>query len=123
MSISDTHENQVLNKTFRGTDYTFSTWFVSLHTSNPGEAGTAGEVGTRMTATFDAASAGTTKNSAAVTFTGLASGTITHVAIWNTATASGAGTLIWYGTATTSVAIGSGGTVQIAAGSLIISLD
>ena len=126
MSIGDIAENAILNKVFRNTDFTYSVWYVSLHTGNPTETGgtlemTGGSY-TRQTATFDAPSAGTTKNSGVITFV-VASGTLTHVSIWNTLLASGSGTMLWYGTLANAKVAAAGDTLQFAAGSLVIQLD
>lgn len=69
-------------------------WEVSLHTGDPGAAGTANEVGggvgyARRPATFTAAAAGAATNTATITFgpaSGAGFGTVTFAAVWDTGT-------------------------------------
>lgn len=126
MSASNYAENFLLDTMFRtGTTTRPSSWTVSLHTADPGEAGTTAEVSgggySRASVTFNVAASGSTANSGTVTFpTSSASwGTITHVGIWDNA-----GNHLWSGPHNPATqAIPSGSTYTIAAGQLTISFD
>lgn len=125
-------ELQLLNHALGTTTYTRPTAvYVGLFTSDPGEAGSfTGEVGisgtayARQQATFGAAANGSATTSATITFpTATANwGTITHIAICDSAT-RGAGNVLFYGPVTTAKIIETGDTFQITAGNLTVSLD
>lgn len=126
MSASNYAENVILDSLFRtGTTTRPSSWTVSLHTADPGEAGTTAEVSggsyARAAATFNAAASGSTANTSTITFvTSTASwGTITHVGIWDNS-----GNHLWSGphNPTTQV-IPSGSTYTMAAGQLTVTVD
>jgi hypothetical protein len=103
-----------------------TTWYVSLHTADPGESGLGAEVSggsyARVAVTFNAPSAGATANSGVVTFpTATASwGTVVSTAIWDSLTG---GNMLKYGALTTSVAIGTGTTYTFAAGNIASATD
>ena len=106
--------------------------YVALFTVDPGEAGvftneitTAGSTGyARKVVTFSGAASGAAASSATVTFdTATANwGTITHLAVTDSATA-GAGNILFSGAVTTSKVIETGDTFQITAGNLTVSMD
>jgi hypothetical protein len=111
-----------------------TSWFIGLHTGDPGESGTANEVGDlysyqRTAVTFDAASQPSTgltfcDNSATVTFptaSGGNWGTITHISIKASQT-YGTTTSYFKGALTASKTVNDGDTFQIQAGQLVISL-
>lgn len=111
-----------------------TTWYIALHTGDPGEAGTSNEVSNsnayaRTSVTFGAAeqpSSGITfcDNSATVTFptaSGGNWGTISHISIKTSATYGGGNTL-FKGQLTSSKIVNDGDTFQIQAGQLTISL-
>lgn len=111
-----------------------TSWYIALHTGDPGESGTSSEVSdanayARTAVTFDAASqpsSGFTfcDNSATVTFptaNGGNWGTITHISIKTSAT-YGAGETLFKGALTASKVVNDGDTFQIQAGQLVISL-
>ena len=126
-------ENKVLDHVLKNTQYTQpSALYVGLFTNTSGNAATNLEAGTitdevsggsygRQTATFAAASNGSSATSATITFpTASASwGTITHVAVMDAATS---GNVLFWGAVTTSKTIDSGDTFQITSGNLTISL-
>lgn len=105
-----------------------TTWFVSLHTADPGETGATGEVGAgvgyaRQSATFTEDTNGLVDNDAIITFgpnTTTNWGTITHVAVWD---AVSSGNCLAKGALSASVVININDSLQIAAGALDISLD
>jgi len=111
-----------------------TSWFIGLHTGDPGESGTANEVANlysyaRTAVTFDAAASPSTgltfcDNSATVTFptaSGGNFGTITHISIKASATYATT-TSYFKGALTTSKTVNDGDTFQIQAGQLVISL-
>lgn len=111
-----------------------TSWFIGLHTGDPGESGTANEVANlysyaRTAVTFDAAAQPSTgltfcDNSATVTFptaSGGNFGTITHISIKASATYATT-TSYFKGALTTSKVVNDGDTFQIQAGQLVISL-
>lgn len=136
-AASDYLENKLLDHSLRyGTaPYTgASTVYIGLFTSDDSTGATAAnlEAGTltnevsgngysRQSATFDAASGGSSSNSGNITFTASGGnwGTITHVAVMD---ASTTGNVLFYGALTTSKTIEDGDSFQIATGNLTISL-
>jgi hypothetical protein len=111
-----------------------TTWYVALHTGDPGEAGTANEVANlysyaRTAITFGAAQQPSTgftycTNSGTVTFptaSGGAFGTVSHISIVTSGT-YGSGTVLFKGALTANKTVSDGDTFQIQAQNLTISL-
>lgn len=111
-----------------------TTWYIALHTGDPGESGTANEVANsysyqRTAVSFDPASQPSTgltfcDNSATVTFptaSGGNWGTITHISI-KTSQTYATTTALFKGALTASKTVNDGDTFQIQAGQLVISL-
>lgn len=73
-----------------------------------------------QTVAFTAASAGSTSNTALLSYTSMPACTVTAVEIWDSA---GTPVRLWYGALTASKVLNAGDTFQIAAGSLTCSLD
>ncbi|CAB5225957.1 hypothetical protein UFOVP758_36 [uncultured Caudovirales phage] len=105
--------------------------YVALFTADPDEAGAftneisaTGTGYARKLVTFSGAASGSATSSATVTFdTATANwGTITHLAICDSAT-RGAGNQLFNGPVTTSKIIETGDTFQITAGNLTVSMD
>jgi hypothetical protein len=126
MSISNYAEAKILDHVLRyGTaPWTApSTIYLALHTSDPGEAYTSGEVSggsyARQTITFSAASGGSIAASAAVEFTSMPACTVTHVSLWDSA--SGSTNMLWSGALTSSRAVSAGDSLRIT--SLTVTLD
>lgn len=125
-------EGKILDHVLKVTAYTQPTvLYVALFTADPGEASsftneisTSGSAYSRQSVTFSAASGGTSASSATVTFPAATAswGTITHIAVCDSATA-GAGNQLFYGAVTTSKTIDVGDTFQITSGNLTVSLD
>lgn len=127
--FTDYLENAIINHVFRNTSFTSPTAvYVGLFTTTPtADAGTGGtEVSgggyARQAVTFGAPSAGSTSNSADVTFpTATADwGTINGFGIWD---AASGGNLLAFESLTTPKTIGSGDTARFAAGDLTLSID
>lgn len=125
--LSNYLENKVLDHTLGTTAYTKPTAvYIALFTSDPTEAGTGAEVSgggyARKQATFGAASGGSASNSAEVLFDVASAswGTITHVGIYDAATA---GNLLWHGALSTSKAIASTDQFRLPAGNITVTID
>jgi hypothetical protein len=84
--------------------------YIELHTADPGSAGTTSVASssTRVAATFAAASSGAIALSNSPAFTGNATETISHIAVWSAITS---GTFLWSAALTTPKAINSGDTL------------
>lgn len=111
-----------------------TTWYIALHTGDPGESGTANEVANaynyqRKEVAFDPASQPSTgltfcDNTDTVTFntaTGGNWGVITHISI-KTSQTYATTTALFKGALTASKTVNDGDTFQIQAGQLVISL-
>jgi hypothetical protein len=125
--MSNYLENKLLDHTLKNTTYTpASTIYLALFTSDPGEDKTGTEVSggayARKSPTFATAAAGVSTNNADVLFDVATAnwGTISHVAIFDAATA---GNMLYYGQLTTSKTINTSDQLKIAAGDLSITLD
>jgi hypothetical protein len=135
MSFSNTAETAINTYIFVGTAVSWAAntdLWLALHTSDPGEAGSAVTNEATYTsyarvavdrATGFTVSGATVENAALVQFpisTG-GSNTVTHVSI--VTTSSGAGTIIASGALNASQAISSGNQPQFSAGDLVFTLD
>lgn len=133
---TDSCEVDVLNYLFLNTAPAWignSNLFISLHTSDPGDGGnqSTNEVGYTGYARVAVARSGTgftlvsgsMKNTSPIAFPACTGGsaTATHFGIGTSS--SGAGTLLYVGSLTSSLAISSGITPQFAANGLTISED
>jgi hypothetical protein len=129
--LTDYAENKVLNFILvNTTDQTppgSAGRYLSLHTTDPGDAASATEVSgggyVRKTITFNTASgtSGSTTNSNAPTWT--ASGgswTVTYIGIWD---ASSAGNLLAYGPLTQSRTVADGDTLTFNASSITVTIS
>lgn len=122
--------DKILNHVLRNTAYTSpTTVYLSLHTADPGKAGShanevAGGSYARVAITFGAPAANApyeeTKNSLISFATATGSwGTVTHVGIED---ASTAGNMLFFGPLTASKTVGNGDTFSIPANSLTVDL-
>ena len=146
MSKSNTFETDLLNLIFVNTDIaligdaaglqnsaTAGSLYVSLHTADPGEAGTQATNETAYTNYARVAvartvggwtvSGNTVSNAALVQFAqcGVTGATLTHFGVGTDA--SGAGKLLYSGALTSSLAVSSGIQPQFAAGDLDVTED
>ena len=104
-----------------GTTFTAGTLYVKLHTADPGSAGTtaASAVTTRYQATFSAASAGSMSlSSMGGTWSMTATETISHISLWDNATA---GNFLWSVALTASKSVVSGDTLSLSTLTLALS--
>lgn len=131
-AASDYLENEVLDHVLGQGARTYTSptnLYIGLWTADDGlEAGTltsevSGGSYAREAVAFDAAASGSTSNTSTVTFTTATAnwGTITHVAVMDSATA-GAGNVLFHGAVTSSKTIETGDTFQISAGNLTVTL-
>lgn len=136
MSASNDLENKILDHILGGGDYTrLATVYVSLHTADPGDAGTpqtnectgtnyARVAVTNNATNFPAASSGAKSNGTAINFPTPGSGgwgTATHFGIGNAA--SGAGVLLFSGALAVAKTINQDDVVSFATGDLDITAD
>jgi hypothetical protein len=113
--------NAFLDALCRNISYANATFYVKLHTGDPGSAGANNAAGntTRQQVTFSAASGGSITNSADVVWTSVStSETYSHVSFWS---ASSGGTYLGNDDLASSQAVVAGNNFRIAAGSLTIS--
>lgn len=126
-ALTDYLEAKLLDHTLAGVAFTPPpVHYVSLHTANPGEAGTAtaevvGGGYARALASFSPASGGSSTNSNTLAYPNMNAVTVTHIVVWD---GSGVGANpLYYGQLTAPVAVTAGGTFVINAGGLTVSLD
>ena len=102
-------------------------WYLALYTAAPSDSGGGTEVSgsgySRQSVTFAAAStpAGTTSNTNAPAFTASGGnwGTISHVGIFD---AASAGNLIWHGSMVASKTVNDGDTLEFAIGNIDLTI-
>lgn len=124
-AISDYLENKLLDHSLGTLAYSAPAQvYLALHTATPGEAGSGAEVTggsySRKAIDFGAASGGSASNNAGVSFTGMPAVTVTHIGLWDAATA---GNLLFYGALTSSKTLNSGDTFTVQTGDLTVTLD
>jgi len=136
MSKSNTTENDTLDAILRAVDPAWrsgASRFISLHTADPGEAGTAttsecayGSYA-RQTVTassgFTVASAGSSANTGLIQFPVCSSGSETITFISIVTTTSGAGQILYSGALNASRAVSAGIQPQLSIGALTITED
>ena len=124
--MSDYLETKILDYVLRDTaDWAPATVYLALHTADPAEDGSGAEVSggsyARQACAFDAthATGGNTANTSAESFTGMPACTVSHIGIWDHASA---GNLLFYTDVTASKTVGSGDTISVAAGAVTVTL-
>lgn len=120
--LSNFLENKLLDKSFRATDFTVTTAYVSLHTADPGETGASEVTGgsyARQAGTFGVASARGTDNTGNIDFVSMPAATVTHVGIWD---AVSAGNFLWGGALDASKTTNSGDTFRFNTGELNVTI-
>lgn len=122
-NLCTTGGNQLLDHITGTTSMTSPTnVFVQFHTADPTVTGSVAvaNLSTRSNAgAFAVAAAGTTDNDAAITATGTASETLSHISIW---TLSVAGDALWFGPLTVAKAVVASDSIQFNAGDLDLTL-
>lgn len=120
--LSTTAANGVLDAIFNGTSWnplSSGDPYISLHTGDPGTTGANEVVGgsyARQRPAFNAASAGSAKNTSAVNWTLMPTATITHIGVW---TAVSNGTFIIGGALSVSSSVTAGNTFTLTAEHII----
>jgi len=126
MSISDYLEDKILDLVLRNTTFpAITAVYASLHTGDPGETGTANPLAScpRVAVTFNAAASATSVQAAAISFATSATGTITHIGLWDGSSTATANHL-WSGALTASKVVANvGDTVNAASGSITVTLS
>lgn len=122
--FSDYLENKLVDLTLRGVAYAgVAAPYMSLHSADPGETGAneiAGGSYARKTVAFNAAVVGHTDNAADLTWADMPAVTLTHVGIWD---AASAGNYLYSAILSSPKVIAAGDTFKVAAGDLDIQLD
>jgi len=118
-------ENKLIDHFLGTTTYaSAATIYVGLFTSAPGETGGGTEVSggsyARQSATFSAATNGSTTNNANVDYINMPAASVVSIGIFDAATS---GNMLLYGALTTPKTTDAGDTLRIASGSLTISID
>ena len=114
-------ENSILNLVLRNTTFpAIAAVYVQLHTGDPGETATANPLAScgRFAMTFSAAASATCTNDATGSVVSSASGTISHMSLWD---ATAAGNALLYGALGTAKAVNAGDTVTMASGVLKVN--
>jgi len=104
---------------------TTTTVYAALHTADPGETGTASPLAScpRFSIHFGAAASATSANDASASVIASATGTITHISLWD-GSDTGTANCLWYGALTASKTVANvGDTLNVASGALTVSLD
>ena len=125
-AMSNYLETKVLDYVLRDqADWAPTAVYLALHTADPTDAGSGAECSggsyARQAITFNAAHAtnGTIDNSSDEEFTNMPGCTVTHIGVWDHASA---GNLLFYGAVSASKTVTAGDTISLAAGSLDITL-
>ena len=124
--MSNYLETKILDYVLTNTaDWAPTTVYLALHTADPAEDGSGAEVSggsyARQACAFDAthATGGNTANTSAESFTGMPACTVSHIGIWDHASA---GNLLFYTDVTASKTVASGDTISVAAGAVTVTL-
>jgi len=124
--ISDFLENELLDAVFSQAAYTPTTLYLALHTADPLDDGSGAEVTggsyarQLCTTSFAVAAGGSVSSNADISFTDMPAETVTHVAIWDAATA---GNMLWRATLSASKTTNAGDTFTVSSGNLTFTLD
>jgi hypothetical protein len=125
MSISNYLEGKLLDLVFTNTTFpAITTVYGSLHTADPGETGTGSPLAScaRVAIAFNAAGSATSVNATTVDFVTSATGTITHIALWD-GSATATANCLWYGALTASKNVNAGDTIRLSSAQLAVNLD
>ncbi len=124
--MSNYLETKILDYVLRDTaDWAPATVYLALHTADPAEDGSGAEVSggsyARQACAFDAthATGGNTANTSAESFTGMPACTVSHIGIWDHASA---GNLLFYTAVAANKTVASGDTISVAVGAITVTL-
>lgn len=124
--FSNTYENLILAHLFGGASLAQPTaWYISLHTQDPTDTGTTGEVtggsyARQNCTSWTTATGGALDNNLELNFSGMPATTVTHFGIFS---ASSGGTCIMTGNLLQSKTTLAGETLRLPVGDLDITLD
>ncbi len=121
MSRSVYLRNAILDALGNNTSFAVAQVYVSLHTGDPGLTGANEVIGgsyAREAVSFGAASGGAMENDALVRFDSVPAGTITHLGLWD---AASAGNFLWGGALTASKTQNDGDPFEFASGAIDVS--
>ena len=127
MSISNYLEDAILNYCLLNSTAGFTpiaAVYGSLHTADPGETGTNAPLAScaRQAIVFNAAASATAVNATTVTFACSATGTVSHLGLWD-GSATDTANHLWSGAlATAKVVANVGDSVAFASGAIAVSL-
>jgi hypothetical protein len=113
--------NAILDALGNNTSFAVAQVYVSLHTGDPGLTGANEVIGgsyAREAVSFGAASGGAMENDALVRFDSVPAGTITHLGLWD---AASAGNFLWGGALTASKTQNDGDPFEFASGAIDVS--
>jgi hypothetical protein len=121
-------ESKLANHVLKNTAYTPpTTLYIALHTADPTETGAVAEVTTgtyatyvRKAVTLGAESGGSCVSTADITWDALPAITISHVSVWD---AASAGNALFYGPLGASKTMASGDSFRLATGQVTIGFD
>jgi hypothetical protein len=126
-------EAKLLDHALKGTAYSQPTSiYVSLHSADPTDVGTTGEISggsyarQGATSSFAAASEGNPASKASnadLTWTNMPACTVQGVSIWDNSTSTQSSNCLWQGTLTASKTVNGGDTFKILSGSLTCTLE
>lgn len=126
MSISNYLEGCLLNLALTNTTFAAITGvYGALHTADPGETCTNAPLAScpRMAIVFNAAASSTSVNATGVTWACSATGTVTHLSLWD-GSATATANALWSGALTTSKVVANvGDSVVLSSGQLSVTLD
>lgn len=123
MALSTYIANKILDAILNATTLTgITNVYISLHTADPGLTGASEVTGgsyARQLASFETAASKASQTDAVIEFAGMPTATITHIGIWD---AASAGNFLWGGVNSGSQSVSAGNTFRLASGALDVSL-
>jgi len=125
MSIANQLENKLLDLVLTNTSFApITAVYGELHTADPGETCTNAPLAStpRMAIVFNAAASATSVNATAVNWVTSASGTISHMSLWD-GSATATALALWSGALATTKNVNVGDTISLASGALTVTLD
>lgn len=126
-------EAKLLDHALKGTAYSQPTsLYVALHSADPTDTGTTGEITggsyarQGATSSFGAVSEGNPASKASnadLTWTNMPTCTVSGVSIWDHSTSTQSSNVLWQGTLSASKSVNSGDTFKILSGNLTCTMD
>lgn len=122
MGATVTVRNEVLDKVLRNVDFTYTDTYISLHTAEPDDTGSnevSGGSYARQIETWNAAASAQITNDGEIRFDDMPAVTVTHVGIFD---AASAGNFIWQGALDSSRTVEAGDNAIIPDTQLTVSI-